>query len=185
MRLFFGLPIDEGVRNRVRIAQDRLRPVAGKVKWVEPANLHLTLRFVGETPDTDAERVAAAAQGVGDGVLPVSLALRGVGAFPTPARPRVVWVGLGRGAEALAGVSRDLNARLQEALGLPPEARPFAPHLTVGRVKEPAPSRALATAIEELRDEDFGEFVAVRFMLYHSTLTPRGPIYRVLREYGA
>ncbi len=169
-------------RNRVRIVQDRLRSAAEKVKWVEPANLHFTLRFVGDTPERDVEAVARAAEGLGE--WPLRLVLRGVGAFPSPRRARVVWIGLSEGAEALGEVCRALNGRLEATSGLPPEPREFAPHLTIGRVKVPVPSGALADRIEELRHEDFGEFAAEGFALYHSTLTPRGPVYRVVRTYG-
>ncbi|MBM3475372.1 MAG: RNA 2',3'-cyclic phosphodiesterase [Armatimonadetes bacterium] len=183
MRLFFGLPVDEAVRNHVETAQNRLRSVAGKVKWVEAANFHFTLCFIGEAPE--AGPVAEAAEGAEEGLLPVSLALRGVGAFPDPRRPRVIWVGLERGGEALAALSRRLSDRLAAALGLPPEPRGFVPHLTIGRVKTPPTDDALARLIDELQGEDFGEFVAATFALYDSTLTPRGPIYRAVRTYGA
>ncbi|MBM3497362.1 MAG: RNA 2',3'-cyclic phosphodiesterase [Armatimonadetes bacterium] len=183
MRLFFGLPVDENVRNRVLTVQDRLRSVAGKVKWVESANLHFTLRFLGETADGEVERVAQAAEGIRG--LPVGLALRDVGAFPGPGRARVIWVGLARGGETLAQISRELDARLEAKLGLAAEPRGFTPHLTIGRVKAPAPNEALSRSLEALRDEEFGEFTAERFMLYRSTLRPEGPVYHVLREYGA
>jgi 2'-5' RNA ligase len=182
MRLFFGLPVDEAVRNHVETAQNRLRSVAGKVKWVEPANFHFTLRFVGEAPE--AEPIARAAEGAEEGLLPVTLALRGVGAFPNARRPRVIWAGLEHGGEALAALSCRLNDRLEAAVGLLPEPRGFVPHLTIGRVKVPSTGDALARLIDELRGEEFGEFAAASFALYESTLTPRGPIYHAVRTYG-
>jgi 2'-5' RNA ligase len=184
MRLFFGVPVNEDVRSRVEALQARLRRCGEKVKWVEPENLHFTLRFVGEVLDRDAEVVARAGEGLAEGSMPVGVRLQGVGAFPSPRRARVVWVKLTQGGDSLARISRGLDARLEAALALPPEPRGFTPHLTIGRVKVPMSGSALGQAIEELREEDLGGFTAEAFMLYHSTLTPQGPVYRVLRRYG-
>ena len=185
MRLFFGIFISNDVRERVESAQRQLRSAGEKVKWVEPTNLHITLRFIGDVPDAEAERVGQAAEGSWDGVPVTPCVFRGVGAFPNPRRPRVVWVGLSEGRETLTGLHANLSGRLQERLGLPTESREFVPHLTIGRVKAPPRSDALAKLIGGLGAEEFGSFFPDRFALCESTLTPRGPIYRVLRSYAA
>lgn len=184
MRVFFGVPVDDEIRSRVREAQDSMRSMAGKVSWVDPANFHLTLRFIGEVPQTEVEAIGRVVEGVGTGLLPVRLVFRGVGAFPNVRRPRVLWIGLAEGTEALSQLSRELNERLCAEVGLPPEDQPFVPHLTIGRVRVPSAGDVIAKIIEPLQDQEYGAFWATHFALYQSTLTPRGAIYRILRSYG-
>jgi 2'-5' RNA ligase len=129
------------------------------VRWTDPVSVHLTLRFLGEVA---AERVAAVARAVGEAAAagrPLSLEVTGPGAFPSPRRPRVLWLGVGGEVAALQALAADVEARLA-ALGVGPEegagpgpaaatpTRPFAPHLTVGRARSfrGAPSIAPALA---------------------------------------
>jgi 2'-5' RNA ligase len=185
MRLFFGVPVDEAVRERVAEFQDRLKRVAEKVNWVQPANFHLTLRFLGETPADRVPQVADAADGVWSSVAPGEGVLRGVGAFPNPRSPRVAWVGLTDGAEVLRGLAKALDAALQASLGLAPEGRELVPHLTIGRVQQPRRDPALEAAIAELASAEAGSFTISRLVLYQSTLRPGGPIYTPVRTYDA
>jgi 2'-5' RNA ligase len=185
MRLFFGVPVSEDVRDRVRHAQDRLRSAAEKVTWVQPANFHFTLRFLGDVPAEEGAGAEAAAEGSWATLEAPEVSLRGVGCFPHARRPRVVWVGLAGGRGALAQLAANLSERLEAHLGWSPEERGFTPHLTIGRVKVPPRGETLGRLIDGLADEEFGQFVADRFVLYQSTLTPQGPIYRAVRVYGA
>ncbi len=185
MRLFFGLPIDEVARERVAELQGRLKATGAQVKWVEPANFHFTLRFIGEVPDEDVEQVAQAAQGTWGKTAPQDVLLQGAGVFPHLRRPRVIWVGVPEGGEVIEKLHEDLSARLERALGLKPEEKRFTPHLTIGRVKATRPDRALADAVARLSEAEVGTFRPMSFALYQSQLTRSGPIYRALRTYGA
>ncbi|MGQ9732056.1 MAG: RNA 2',3'-cyclic phosphodiesterase [Candidatus Zipacnadales bacterium] len=185
MRLFFGISISESVRTEVESAQEQLRRAGEKVKWVAPANLHITLRFLGEVSDTEAEQIAHAAESCWEGVPVQQCVLRGVGAFPNPRHPRVIWIGLGEGRETFTALYKSLNGRLQECIGMPRESREFVPHLTIGRVKVPPRKNTLARLIDELSAREFGSFLPDQVVLYMSTLTPRGPIYNVVRSYSA
>jgi 2'-5' RNA ligase len=138
-RTFIAIELTDKLRAELVRQLDRLRHAAPEVRWVEPANLHLTLAFLGELDDerlaaaTDAAE-AAAAQG-----QPFRLATAGLGYFGAPHAPRVIWAGIGGESARLA----QLHAALAEALdqrGFPREERPFAPHVTLARVKQPLPA---------------------------------------------
>jgi 2'-5' RNA ligase len=155
------------------------RGVAG-VRWAAAAQLHLTLKFLGEVAAglLPAVREAVAAALADHG--PFTLALHGAGAFPSVQRPRVVWVGVGAGAAEATLLAGSLERSLAP-LGFAPEPRPFAPHLTVGRVKAPGADRAaLPRLIAAVRDRAWGEDVVREVHLVRSELFPAGPIYSIL-----
>jgi len=175
--------LDSGLRERLAEALSRLRPHGPGVKWVEPHNVHLTLKFLGSVEE---ERLAAVAEAVRQAAAEseaFGLSCRGLGAFPNPRRPRVVWAGVQQGAEELTQLARELDRRLQ-ALRFEPEKRPFAAHITLGRVKSPGNLPGLAEAIEGQREADFGCMEVRAVHLMKSTLTPKGPIYDVLQEFA-
>jgi RNA 2',3'-cyclic 3'-phosphodiesterase len=134
-RAFVALVLTEEARRAVTEVIDSLRRLGGGVAWVPPANLHLTLHFLGEQ---SAPRLGEALDAIDEAATacrPFEIALHGLGAFPGLERPRIIWLGLAEGALA----ARGLQARVMTALGargFPPEARPWHPHLTLGRVPD-------------------------------------------------
>lgn len=178
MRLFVALELPEAARAAAAQVLQSLRPRGQGIKWVAPANLHLTLKFLGETPAAALEGVIQALAGALAGQPALDLELAGCGAFPQISRPQVVWLGLDGQVEGLAGLARGLEAAL-EPLGFAPEGRPFKPHLTLGRLRrgEKAPP-ALSQALAGLAARRGPAFTAARVGLMESTLTPQGPIYR-------
>ena len=144
----------------------------GVVRWVRPEQMHLTLRFLGDTPAERLPALYAAMDAVAAGRAPFALRLTEPGCFPNARRPRVVWVGLGGDAAALAALVAALNAALS-ALGLPPEDKPFRAHLTLGRVKDEraAPDLSLSAAVPALA------VPVAAIHLIESDLRPDGPVY--------
>ena len=141
-RLFIALPLPDAARSAIEalVAGVRLAPEPGvgerrdpkDVRWVRMDGLHVTLRFLGPT---EPERIAAACAAVetaAAGVAPFELGLAGAGAFPHPARPRVLWLGLARGLEPLDALTRRVGRSLAEQ-GWPHDDRPARPHLTLAR----------------------------------------------------
>ena len=151
----------------------------GAVHWVRPEQIHLTLRFLGDTPIDRLPALAAALDDVAGRHTPFALRLTAAGCFPNARRPRVVWVGLGGEEAALAALVADLNAALA-ALGLPPEDKPFHAHLTLGRVRDnrAAPNMPLAADVPALPVP----VAALRLM--QSDLRPDGPVYTVRHVAG-
>jgi 2'-5' RNA ligase len=125
------------------------------------------------------ERVAEALASLAAQAEPFELALRGLGAFPSPTRPRVIWAGVATVGSALAGLAAGIEEALA-ALGFAPEARPFAAHVTLGRVREPRRDPALTAALAVGAGRDFGGFRVERLALMRSDLSPRGAHYTPL-----
>ncbi|MFB3816244.1 MAG: RNA 2',3'-cyclic phosphodiesterase [Candidatus Methylomirabilales bacterium] len=177
LRLFVAVTLPDAVRARLARAQERLRAVQADVSWVKPENIHLTLKFIGETEVKRLPRIQAALQGVGAEVAAFALMLAGVGTFGGRV-PRVVWAGTAEGAEALA----TLAGRVDDALGrvgIAKERRAFSPHATLGRVRSPRNAEALVAAAAAL-DETFGRVAVGEFVLMQSRLHPQGSVYTPL-----
>jgi 2'-5' RNA ligase len=137
-RLFVAVPLPDDAAEAVRSVVDEVRaeplPAGARdVRWVRLDGLHLTLRFLGPTPDGRIEPTAAAVRAVAASAAePFDLELGGAGTFPRQGRPRALWIGIAEGAERLGRLAIELDAALVAA-GWPSEPRPFRPHLTLAR----------------------------------------------------
>jgi 2'-5' RNA ligase len=143
---------------------------------VADSNLHVTVKFLGQIDDGRVDQIGGAIRGVAARTSAFDLAVRGLGAFPTPGRPRVLWVGL-EPAAPLAALAGDVDATLGEH-GFARETRPFAAHVTLGRVRETRRNPALADALA--RPAECGRLSVRRLSLMRSELHPRGARYTEL-----
>lgn len=180
MRLFVALSVSANVREKLTSLLDELRRADSRPRWVDLTNLHITLKFIGYVPDENLSHVNEALSKV---VAPAELTLhfRGVGFFPNERRPTVVWVGV----QALPGLAA-LASRIGESLaecGIQQETRPFAPHLTLARLKETRLTEALRVQIQRSKDRSFGEQLSTEFHLMESKLKPTGAEYTTLRSF--
>jgi 2'-5' RNA ligase len=147
------------------------------VSWVTPANMHLTLRFIGEVdPEIANELTHRLAKPFG--VPPFRLAVGGLGAFPRSGPPRVIWLGLTAGAGGLSAVHDEVESRLKD-LPIEREDRPFRAHLTLGRVRTPL-GAAAGQAIASVRADAIGACDIGEVTLFESRLSPRGAVYTAL-----
>ena len=185
MRLFVAAEIGETLAARAaelsRELQRRAADAAprAKVTWVPAGRLHLTVRFIGEIDDGRAAAVGEALEPPLD-VAPFDLTLAGAGAFPTRGSPRVLWIGVASGRDELVAAERAISARLAR-LGIPEEGRPYNPHLTLARVREPAGLRS-ARVLEGLTGRALGTVHIDAITLFHSRLSPKGPTYTPLQR---
>ena len=183
MRLFVAVEIGEALAARAaELSHELQRRTAGaapraKVTWVPADRLHLTVRFIGEIDDARAAAVGTALEPPLN-VAPFDLTLAGAGAFPKSGSPRVLWVGVASGREELVAAEREISARLAR-LGIPEEERPYSPHLTLARVREPAGLRS-ARLLDGLTDQSLGTVHVDAITLFHSKLSPKGPTYTPL-----
>ena len=179
-----AVPLGEAAATAVRALVDgviddsRVRE-AGRLRWAVTQELHLTVRFLGPTSPARVPDVAAAAHAAVVDLDPFEVRLRGAGAFPSPSRPRVVWLGIERGApqlEALAGsLARELAAR-----GWAPDDRPFRAHLTLARADGvPGAARAVDALAAAAANLD-AAWTADRLVVYRSELGHRPPRYTPL-----
>jgi 2'-5' RNA ligase len=181
MRLFVAVHLPAEVRERLASVQDRLRRAQADVSWVKPANLHITLKFLGETEPKRLERIQSALADAAGSASPFSMTLAGVGTFGGRI-PRVVWAGVQEGAdrlEALAGAVENWLARV----GFPKEKRGFTAHFTMGRVRSPKNVTALLAALRDEPSAPLGSVPVDRFFLMQSELNPSGSIYAALETY--
>ena len=179
MRLFTGIDLPDDVKGHLDILISRLRAHA-HVKWSPAYNLHLTTKFIGEWPAERLAELDTALRGIRIDA-PIQIDVRGIGWFPNPRHPRVLWAGI-TATSTLAELAR-LTENTLVALGVKPEDRDFSPHLTLARIKEPVPLHALQRAISELESVEFGKFMPACFHLYRSEPGPTGSIYTKLQEY--
>ena len=179
-RTFLGVFPPPGVVERVADALEQVRQAGDGVGWVKSANVHYTLRFLGDLEPAGVEAAVRAAQRAAAATKRFRIALGAPGVFPDARRPRVLWLGASEGAQALTGLARVLETALMtENFGR--ADKPFAPHLTLGRVRDTADgakvsARFLAGVFP--RDGfEVGELVVVR-----STLDPRGAVYEPIER---
>ncbi|MBX5477052.1 MAG: RNA 2',3'-cyclic phosphodiesterase [Clostridia bacterium] len=182
LRCFAAVRIEEEPRQAIAAWQEELRSTGLDARWVAPAQLHLTLKFFGDLQRSTVEALARALGEAMDRQRPFHITLRGAGAFPNLKRPRVLWVGVGQGAPALAALAAVVE-EVARGLGVPFDARPFEPHLTVARLRDGAAPVALPAAFTDAARRSWGEQVVRDVRLIHSTLTPEGPVYRDLGRF--
>ena len=173
-RLFLGVPLEAGVR--VMLAQHLSKhEIPGRA--VPPENWHLTVRFLGGVDQIAMERLASALDQADLGPS-FAIALGDLGAFPRPAKASVVWLALDKGRERLTELNEVVEEESQ-AIGLTPEERPFAPHLTLSRVRPELDARP---ALASYRRVPF-EWIAGELILYESRTGRGGAVYEPLERF--
>ena len=180
IRSFFAFDIEDNrIVRRMSDVHGMLANTGADLKLVTPQNIHLTVRFLGDIHPPMVDAIYEEMKQLS--FSPFTIEIRGLGAFPKPNYPRVVWAGIKKGANELADVFEQLEPRLR-GLGFKPDNKGFSPHLTIARVRTGRNKARLAELIRELEDYEFGTVKAECLMLKKSDLTPRGPIYTNLRE---
>ena len=181
IRAFIAAGIADEVREKIGRLQAKLKRIEAGVKWVRPEAMHLTLRFLGNIWEDQIDLVNEAMAEATQGVLPIKIEVSGWGTFPEEKRPRVIWLGLKKGADELIEVFDKLEPGLVER-GFGPADKRFSPHLTLGRVRG---GQRLNQALRVMSSEakaSFGEYVVDHITLFRSQLNPAGAIYTALRE---
>ena len=177
MRLFAAIDIEPEVRNKIERLQQQLKRdlnLSGKeVKWVNPDQIHLTLKFLGEVRDESLTSVCDVITHAAAGAAGFDLRVRGLGVFGRPAR--VVWAGIEPCPELMK--LQSVMEKEYEKIGWKKESRPFAGHLTLCRVKTARAGRRLEEAVEAYADELIGDIEVDKLILYESQLTPAGAEY--------
>jgi len=175
VRVFVALGLSREIRERLGEAQEKLRGCRARLTFVDPALIHITLKFLGEVEERDIPRIGDALKSVTFRPFPVTA---GAVTVNNPKRPFTVWSAIGD-----AGEGRKLFRLVEAALaplGFAPETRGFTPHATLARVKQPDPS--LFSVLETMKGGSYGICTIGGMKLKKSTLTSQGPIYEDLAE---
>jgi RNA 2',3'-cyclic 3'-phosphodiesterase len=192
MRLFVALDLEEETRNRIQNFVNEMHELAPDARWVNPESLHVTLRFIGEKPDSmvkQVEETLASIKGA-----PIELQFWKTGFFPTLRSARVFWVGIAAGG-VLEKLAKNVENSLAE-ISIPKEKRAFSPHLTLARAGGGAGAprwqkgdqmnwtfARLQAKLAELPPPDFGTMAAREFFLYRSQLSPKGSRYTKIARF--
>jgi RNA 2',3'-cyclic 3'-phosphodiesterase len=193
MRLFVALDIDESIRARIARFLDGVREFAPDARWVRPESLHVTLKFIGEKPEDDVEKIKQALAAISGDAF--ELNFRGYGFFPGARAPRVFWIG-SEGGSKLTSLAATVDQSLAQ-LGIPKEEHRFNAHLTLARGGGGSvPPRGgtgdsrnrsfhrLQQKLDALAAPEFGTMAAREFFLYRSQLSPGGSKYTKLAGFA-
>src|SRR5262245_34643035 len=190
MRLFIAAPLAPAIREALRANLARVQAGLSRmpIKWVPPENLHLTFRFLGETPENDVDGLTQRLRGVCLSFAPIEVRVGGLGCFPAVSAPKVIWVGL-QGAPRLSTLHDAIQKAtaefgVKEKPGVAVRRTPFTPHLTVGRVKDvsAAERRQLGCELSRQTLGEVGGWRIEHVTLMESVLSAGGPRYREIAE---
>jgi 2'-5' RNA ligase len=187
IRAFIAIPLPNPLLDKLVTLQRRLeRQVPPRsVRWMRPESIHLTLKFLGDTPTEKLHGIKQALAAVAQHAPACTFTVEGLGCFPNPRRPRIVWVGV----QEPTGWLEVLQDGIEEVMipfGYSPERRGFTPHLTLGRVRRRVSRSDAAQAGEVVASTTVGLLAQVpadHFALIRSVLKPTGAEYTALEEF--
>lgn len=184
LRLFIALELNDALRLELKRLQRQLQDerALAKVRWVAPENIHLTLKFLGNVPESLVPALSKALARAAVTVRPFELTARGLGCFPNTRRPNNIWVGLEGAVDSATLLARRVESECA-ALGFAPDQRGFTLHLTLARIKReasPGERAAIGEGITGIPGITLGTIRANAVHLISSDLQPTGPIYSML-----
>lgn len=185
-RLFIAIELPNDIIKRIERVQHQFEEQipARAVRWVNPASIHLTLKFLGDVETDRVDRLKGALDQTAASHHPLSLEVNGTGCFPNTRRPRVLWLGLDGDQESLGRLQQSVEDSMV-GLGFDPENRPFSPHLTLARVQRSASqddARQVGLVAERGLEESVGRWQVAGLSLMRSQLKPSGAVYTELHR---
>lgn len=178
-RTFIAFELPENIVACLERLQQALKRHGLNIRWVNPQNIHLTLKFLGDIPVGKYPEIESAIKLTTQAFEPPALSVAGMGVFPTIKNARVLWTGLGGETETLVKLHQNLDTQLS-CLGIKKENRPFKSHLTLGRIKKRVVPAHLLKAIQACCEFEPLNFSARHVVLYQSDLKPNGAVYTPL-----
>ncbi len=173
MRLFIAIEIDDILKEKIYNIIEKLKASGCDIKWVEKENLHITLRFIGETEENKLENIKNSIEKAIAGIKKFKISISGFGMFPNTKFPRVLWLGVKEGESQLKTIAKKLN----------PDEKKFSSHLTIGRFKNKKNIENLIDVLNNLKLDHVGETKVSSVVLFQSKLTGSGPIYTPLERF--
>ena len=181
IRTFIAIEIPKDIRNQIAKLQSGVKGLGGKITWVKPENMHLTLKFLGDTDESLIENISEKLSQLALSFNQFEIKVKGVGAFPNFRRAKIFWVGTETDSSALIELAKKIDQQMS-GFGYDREKRRFSAHLTMGRVRD---NRGIEPLIKKLQKEELfnpGKFVVKEILFIKSELTKQGPIYTLLKK---
>lgn len=185
IRTFIAIELPENIKLNLKLLITSLQKEidTGNIKWVNPNNIHLTIKFLGTTDLLTIQKITNSIKTISPSLISPKLQIAKLGAFPNLLRPKTLWVGCSYSRELLE-IFTMINT-ICSNFKFPVEKREFSPHLTIGRVNS-TPSSDTINKIQfnfkKSNNTNFGEFYSPKLTIFKSDLTPSGPIYTVLQR---
>ncbi|MHA1269782.1 MAG: RNA 2',3'-cyclic phosphodiesterase [Candidatus Helarchaeota archaeon] len=172
--------IDNKIINDILEIQREFKTLKSRIKSTEQENIHITLKFLGNITIQDCNTIVKLLNDIK--FSPFELNIKGLGVFPNIFRPRIIWVGLGNGADNVKDIYNQINNKLK---GFQFKKESFKSHITISRVKffDRADSNRIKKLFDAYKDKDFGIINISSFQFKKSTLTPKGPIYTTIKDF--
>lgn len=184
MRTFIAIELPPEIKESLARIQNQLKTSGADAKWVEPQNIHLTLKFLGEINEQKLAQIVSIIEDISKNKNAFSIRLSSLGAFPKINSPRVIWIGIDKGDNETKDMVESLEEKIAR-IGIPKEDRPFSSHITIGRLRSSLNRQRLVKVLLDLQpnfEKEGKEFLVTKITLFKSTLIPYGPIYEVLKE---
>jgi len=181
IRTFIAAEISAGNRKKLDRIIRELKEIESSrnIRWVDPGNIHLTLKFLGDIPLGRVEEISRSMEEAASSSSPFNLYLRGSGCFPDPGRARVLWAGLELEKDSGLYVLHATLEKVMAAIGFPSENRPYHPHLTLARIRNPIGAERISRLLAAYETLDTVECVS-DLVFMQSERRPQGSIYTPL-----
>ncbi len=180
IRTFVAIEIPKDIMSKIAELQSNLKKLGERVSWTKSENIHLTLKFLGDTDEDLIDEIISQLKESAASVKPIQISIRTVGTFPNLKNPRVIWVGAESEQTQLIELASKIEAGM-EKFGFKKENRPFSAHLTLGRVKDVKGIQPVMDKLKAYENFEAGSFLATEFLLIKSELHPTGAIYTPLK----
>ncbi len=180
IRCFIAIELSQEIRQILGQIENELQKTIRGVKWVKPDNIHLTLKFLGHIEKDTVEEIKEILNKIVAATQPFKIRLSQAGAFPSPSRPRVIWIGINEGKNESSDLANLIEDKVT-TLGIEKENRAFHAHLTLARVKFLKDKHSVKNAFASLKVPQT-EMTATKITLFQSVLRGEGAIYTVLHE---
>jgi len=181
IRTFLSVPVPAEVRSKKNMLYSTLDGVDGDINWVKNAHLHLTLKFLGQTPESSLDSIIAAIEQITKNSSPFKLTIEETGCFPKESRPRVLWLGVTGELNPVQNLVKQIENAMDE-LGFPKDDHPYSPHITLARIKYPQRHTPIIDPFLK-SSYDAIDFPVDRVQFISSELHPSGAIYTLLKSF--
>ena len=181
IRTFIAIKIPQDILTQIAVLLSGLKTLGGRITWVKPENMHLTLKFLGKTDPVQVKNISEKLSQLVLSFNRFEIKFKGLGAFPNFRRPKIFWIGTVGDNSTLIQLANKIDRQMSE-FGFKPENRRFSAHLTIGRVRDQGGIEPIINLLQKEENFTAGEFIVKQVFFIKSELTQQGPIYTTLEK---